>query len=101
MQIYQTTDGQEHNIGEMPSEHKEFLRRAYWHYCTDIQYEEFVVFILGPNSPVLDPKKNGPVPTRTALYEVATDLQGRLGVKQGVMAQDWEGEIDPLWPLKD
>lgn len=96
---YKTTDGQEFDLGLMPKEHRDFLTRAYWHYCTGMQYEEFVAFILGPNSPVLDPKKNGPVPTRTPLYEVVTDLQGRLGVKQGLMTQDWEGEVDPIWPL--
>ena len=37
----------------------------------------------------------------TTLCEVVTDLQGRLGVKQRVMTKDWEGEIDPIWPLSD
>ena len=101
MLIYTTTGGQEFDLELMPKEHQNFLQRAYWFYCTNMQYEDFVVFILGPNSPVLNPKTNGPIPTRTPLYEVVTDLQGRLGVKQGVMTKDWEGEIDPIWPLND
>ncbi len=101
MLVYRTTEGREYDLQAMPSEHGEFLRKTYWHYCAGMDYEEFVAFILGPNSPVLDPKKNGPMPTRTPLYEVVTDLQGRLGVKQGLMTQDWEGEVDPIWPLSD
>jgi hypothetical protein len=57
-----STDGQAFDLGLMPREHRDFLTRAYWHYCMGMQYEEFVAFTLGPNSPVLDPKKNGPVP---------------------------------------
>lgn len=99
--VYTTTDGQEYDLGLISKDHRDFLARAYWHYCNGMDYEVFVAFILGPNSPVLDPKRNGPTPTRTPLYEVATDLQGRLGVKQGLMTQDWEGEVDPIWPLSD
>jgi hypothetical protein len=99
--VYQTTDGKKYVLGTMPRKHQDFLRRVYWHYCANTPYEQFVVFILGPQSPVLKPKENGPTPTRTPLYEVVTDLQGRLGVKQGLMAKDWEGDIDPLWPLSD
>lgn len=95
--IYRTCDGIEYDLSRWPAVHREFLRRAYWHYVNGMPYEEFVAFILGAGSPVLDPKLNGPVPTRTPLYAVVTDLQGRLGVKQGKMLKDWEGEVDPEW----
>ncbi len=47
----------------------------------------------------LDVKKNGLKPTRTPLYEVVTDLQGRLRVEQGLIEKGWEGEVDSEWPL--
>lgn len=37
-------------------------------------------------------------PTKIPFCEEATDLQSRLGVKQGYFAKDWEGDIDPEWP---
>jgi hypothetical protein len=95
--IYRDRFGQEYDLSTWPKEHLEFLRRAYWHYANNMRYEEFAVFILGSGSPVLDAKKNGPIPTRTPLYEVATDLEFRLGVKQGQYSKDWEGEVDPEW----
>ena len=101
MQIYKTASGNEYDLAQMSREHKIFLKRAYWHYCTNMAYEDFIFFILGPNSPVLNLKKNGPKPTNTPLYDITTDLQGRLGVKQGLLSKDWEGDIDPLWPLTD
>lgn len=96
--IYRTCDGAEYDLATWPREHVEFVRRAYWHYINGMKYEDFVTFILGPESPVLNPKANGPKPTRTPLYDVVTDLEGRLGVKQGLMLKDWEGEVDPEWP---
>lgn len=61
MLVYETTDGKRFDLGLMPDEHRNFLSQVYWHYCIGTQYEEFVVFILNPNSPILDPKKNGAV----------------------------------------
>lgn len=101
MRIYRTRFGQEYDLAAWPKEHLEFLRKAYWKYATNVPYEEFTAFILGPQSPVLDPKRNGPAPTRTPLYEVATDLEFRLGVKQGHYEKDWEGEVDPEWSPND
>lgn len=43
-------------------------------------------------------KGNGPEPLESPLYEVVTDMQMRLAVKQGVAIKDWDGEIDPVWP---
>ncbi len=101
MRIYRTITGKQYNLDTWPEEHLQFLRRAYWHYLHGMKYEDFVAFILGPQSPVLNVNKNGPKPTRTPLYDVVTDLQGRLGVKQGLLIKDWVGEVDPEWPLND
>lgn len=96
--IYRTRFGDEYNVARWPKEHRQFLQQAYWWYVQDTPYEEFTQRILGPDSPVLNRKKNGPVPTRTPLYEVVTDLEFRLGVKQGHFLKDWDGPVDPEWP---
>lgn len=97
---YKTIDGTEYDLSVWPKEHLDFARRAYWWYCSETPYETFVSRILGPDSPVLKRKTNGSRPTRTPLYGVVTDLQARLGVKQGCLAKDWDGPIDPEWPLE-
>jgi len=51
---------------------------------------------LGANSPALNTKTNGLVLTRTPVYEVATNLEFRLVVKQGICTKDWEGDLE--WP---
>ncbi len=94
---YKTRFGVEYDLSRWPKEHREFVQRAYWHYTMGMDYDDFIPFILGVNSPVMNRKKNGPAPTRTPLYEVATDLQFRLAVKQGRLEKDWEGEVDPKW----
>lgn len=96
--IYKTRYGDEYDLSIWPAEHREFIRKAYWRYWQNPPYTEFTTYILGANSPVLNAKTNGPVPTRTPLYEVATDLEFRLAVKQGICTKDWEGEVDPEWP---
>jgi len=95
---YRTRFGDTYHMDEWPAEHVRWIEKAYLWYCHNIDYEHFVQRILGPSSPVLDKRRNGPQPTRTPLYEVATDLQFRLGVKQGLFEKDWEGEVDPVWP---
>lgn len=97
--IYRHRNGQTYDLTDWPKKHLDLLRKAYWHYCTNTPYEKFIVVILGPDSPVLDKKENGPVPVDTPLYAVATDLQFRLAVKQGHLLKDWDGPIDPDWPL--
>ena len=62
---------------------------------------DFVSMIFGASSPVLKVSSNGPEPTKTPLYEAVTDLQFRLGVKQGHFNKDWEGDIEPVWPTKE
>ena len=99
--IYKMMDGREIDLSSWLKEHIQFIRRAWWWYCNNLPFEEFTVKILGPDSPVLDARKNGPTPTRTPLYDVATDLQFRLGTKQGHFKKDWDGEVDPEWPLND
>lgn len=97
--IYRHRYGQEYDLTDWPKDHLDLLRQAYWHYCHNMPYSEFIPLILGPGSPVLDRKRNGPEPVDSPLYAVATDLQFRLAVKQGVVLQDWDGPIDPVWPL--
>ena len=97
---YRTRFGDEYELAEWPREHIDFLRRVYGLYLLNVPYEVFTKRILGPESPVLDRKRNGPVPTRTPLYEVATDLEFRLGTKQGRFQKDWDGPIDPDWPAE-
>jgi len=97
---YRTRKGKEYDLTAWPKDHQELVRKAYWWYTNGMPYEEFVRRILGPDSPVLNLRKNGPVPVDTPLYDVATDLQFRLGVKQGHFLKDWEGDIDP-WPLDE
>ena len=95
--IYETCDGDKYDLSELPEEHIDFLRRAYLYYLNDMNYTEFVGFILGPNSPVSGfHRTENPV-----VYEVLADLQSRLGVKQECFAKDWEGDIDPMWPLTE
>ena len=95
---YKTITGKVHDLSTWPQEHRQFIRRAYWWYQTDTAYEDFVKRILGSGSPVLDRKENGPEPTKTPFYEVAVDLQARLGVKQGKMTKDWDGPLEPDMP---
>jgi len=97
--IYRTRFGKEYDLSKWPKEHVAFLRRAYWEYANNMDYERFAAFILGAGSPVLSKKHNGPVPVDTPLYDVATDLEFRLGVKRGHYTKDWDGPVDPVWPL--
>lgn len=92
---YQTRFGKTYNLANWPKEHLEFFKKAVWNYWNGLPYEDFISLILGSNSPVLNRKINGPEPTETPLYDVLTDLQFRLGTKQGLFEKDWEGEIDP------
>jgi hypothetical protein len=94
---YRTRFGKEYDLSKWSPEHMELVRKAYWHYSNNMDYEEFVSFILGSQSPVLNVKKNGPIPAETPLYDVVTDLEFRLGVKQEHYEKDWEGETDPEW----
>lgn len=96
--IYETRFGDVYNLSDWPKGHREFIEQAYRLYLSDTPYIDFVKRILGPQSPVLDRRSNGPTPTRTPLYEVATDLEFRLGTKQGHFLKDWDGPIDPEWP---
>lgn len=98
MAIYRTRFGVTYRLDEWPEDHVKWIQQAHLWYSHGMPYEQFVQRILGPSSPVLDKRRNGPKPTRTPLYEVATDLQFRLGVRQGLFQQDWEGEVDPEWP---
>lgn len=96
--IYTTRYGDSYDLSTWPAEHLAFARRVYWMYWQNPKYEHYANFILGTQSPVLNRKSNGPKPTRTPLYEVVTDMEFRLAVKQGVCEKDWEGEVDPEWP---
>lgn len=96
--VYTTRYGDQYDLSAWPAEHLAFIRRAHWVYWQNPRYEDYSAFILGVSSPVLSRKSNGPIPTRTPLYEVATDLEFRLAVKQGVCQKDWEGDVDPSWP---
>lgn len=93
--IYTTRYGDTYDLATWSKAHMAFLKRAYWLYWQNPRYEEFIIFILGCQSPVLSMKLNGPKPTRSPLYEVTTDLEFRLAVKQGECLKDWEGDIDP------
>lgn len=95
---YRARFGDEYDLENWPAEHIRWLREAIRWYEQNMPYEQFTQRILGPASPVLDRRRNGPMPTRSPLYAVATDLQFRLGVKQGFFAKDWDGEVDPQWP---
>lgn len=97
MGFYMTRFGERLDMSDWPAEHVQWLRQMYQLYFMQPPYEDFVQRLLGPNSPVLNKRKNGPVPTRTPLYEAATDLQFRLGVRQGLFKKDWDGEVDPTW----
>jgi hypothetical protein len=96
--IYKTRYGDTYDLSMWPTEHVAFVRKAYWEYWQNPKYEDYVTFLLGVNSPVLKRSRERPRPVNTPLYEVATDLQFRLAVKQGVCEKDWEGEVDPVWP---
>lgn len=100
MGTYITRFGDRLDLRNWPDAHVKWLRQMYQLYYLKPPYEEFVQRLLGPNSPVLSKKRNGPVPTRTPLYEAATDLQFRLRVSQGLFVKDWVGGMDPEWPIK-
>jgi hypothetical protein len=99
--IYRTRFGKELDISTWPKGHRTFLRKVYIWYLRDITYTDFVSMIFGVTSPVLKVSSNGPEPTKTPLYETVTDLQFRLGVKQGHFSKDWEGDVEPVWPTKE
>jgi hypothetical protein len=40
-------------------------------------------------------------PTETPIYAAATDFRARLGANQKLTLKDWEGDIDPEWPLTE
>ncbi len=99
--IYTTRNGKKIDTRNWPEGHKKFLRKAYVWYYQDVKYIDFVNMIFGASSPVLKLSSNGPEPTKTTLYEAVTDLQFRLGVKQGHFSKDWEGDVEPIWPIKE
>jgi len=99
--IYRNRFGQEFDMSTWSQEHLDFAKKMYWWYFQGENFQQFTHRIFGKGSPVFNKKSNGPEPTETSLYEVVTDMQLRLAVKQGEALKDWEGEIDPTWPQNE
>jgi hypothetical protein len=92
---YKTRYGDEYDITTWPMEHRTFILNAMQRYWQNPPYTEYVKYNLGTKSPVLNVSLNGPIPARTPLYDIITDLELRLAVKQGECEKDWDGDIDP------
>ncbi len=96
MERYTTTEGKTYELRNLPLAQRRFVRQAVEWYRAGISFPEFTQRILGERSPVLKSARPGE-PTERPIYDIVTDLQARLGVKQGLLAKDWEGEVDPSW----
>lgn len=97
MKQYTTIDGKTYELRSLPLSHRRFLRQVVEWYQAGIPFPEFTQRILGGRSPVFKGVRPGEDPTTRPVYDIATDLQARFGVKQGLLVKDWEGEVDPLW----
>ena len=95
--IYETCDGDKYDLSELPEKHLDFIRRLYLYYLNNMEFCRFSNLITSPDSIVMQL----PNPTETPLYAVASDLQARLLAKQELALKDWEGDIDPEWPLTE
>ncbi len=95
--IYKTRIGIKYDLTEWSQSHVDFLRRAYLHYLNDMKYIDFAALIFERDSPLHGITN----PTKVPLFRVLTDLKYRLGVKQNYYTKDWEGDIDPEWPLTE
>lgn len=97
MERYKTIDGKTYELRSLPLAHRRFLRQVLEWYQAGVPFAEFTQRIFGGRSPVLKGARPGEDPTERPIYDIVTDLQARLGVKQGLLAKDWDGEVDPSW----
>ncbi len=95
--IYRTLKGVEYDLSEWPEEHLDFIRRLYLYYLSNMEFCRFINLITSPDSLVIQLLN----PTETSLYAVVNDLPARLLAKQELALKDWEGDIDPEWPLTE
>jgi hypothetical protein len=94
--IYATHKGERYDLATLPTEHVDFVRQTAKWYRQDAPSLEFTRVVLSTQSPVL--KQCGAMlATKTPIYDIATDVQLRLGVKQRAQAKDRGGEVGPKW----
>lgn len=95
MRIYATTEGREYDLEQLPDGDRAYVQQALRWYQQGMLFTEFLSRILGKGSPVWQRRRGYRSPVDTPLYDILTDLEGRLAVKQGHLAKDWEGAVDP------
>jgi len=97
---YTTLDGKVLDLTGLTDEERDHLVHSYTAYRSGMAWDQFSHLVVGTENPLL--RATGGVVTpeisRHPLYQAVRDLEDRLGIQQGEVAPDADGnaERDPI-----